>query len=356
MRKWSVAFLLLAAVACRPSTPQSAKAVHPLLARIPAGEAVFVFAAYRDLAPTGVKTILLPAELSGETAAVSDAMPDEVKADEVRYLLLPDRAIYPMFGCATSLWERVQSAPGIDGNRVTLWRRRDNTEWVSAPQPVPTPLATIPAGTGVLGGEDGTERRPFQHPEFTMEKTEVTYAQYAAFLNAARPAPEESAKWMDLTRPDNPIVHSPEGYRVCADCAEHPVAFVSFHGAQAYCAFLNRALPDTRYWEIAARGDTGRIYPWGEDAAVERFANIAGEADGFPHSSPVGSFPRGQSPAGLLDLAGNAFEWTIALGKPVLRGGSWATDASWAECARREVNTPTARNNHNGFRCCGRLP
>jgi len=335
--------MLLAVVACRPAAPPRENMIHPLLAKIPAGEAVFVFAAYRDRAPAGVKTLPLPAELSGQTAD-NDATEPAVAAAEARYLLLPDRAIFPMFGCAASLWERVESAKGLKDERVTLWRRRENVEWVSPAGPEPTAAAAIP-------DPDDASR-----PAFALEKTEVTYAQYAAFLNAVRPEEKDLASWIDLARPDNPLERSPQGYRVCADCAAHPVAFVSFRGAQAYCAHLNRALPETREWEIAACGSETRTYPWGETAPVERFANIAGEADGFAHSSPVGSFPQGASPFGLLDMAGNAFEWTVEQGAPALRGGSWATEAGWAACAAREVNVPLARNNHNGFRCRGRTP
>lgn len=98
----------------------------------------------------------------------------------------------------------------------------------------------------------------------------------------------------------------------------HPVNCVSGHDAGGYCASLGKRLPTEEEWDYAAFGGV-RTYPWGEDPPSARFlnANVAWEdipkwgLDSWnPGTAPVGSFPDGATPEGLLDMGGNLWEWT----------------------------------------------
>ncbi len=150
----------------------------------------------------------------------------------------------------------------------------------------------------------------------------------------------------------------------------HPIEGVRWAEAQLFCAWLSDALgepfrlPTEAEWERAARGDDAREFPWGDQFDVS-CANLA-EAN-VGDTTPVGSFPRGASPFGVLDLAGNVDEWTAttyapypgapadvpaeeswALDSHVTRGGSWRQHRDLARCARRHGVYPG--NVHAGFR------
>lgn len=355
-----LALVLLVCACQRPTEDPRTGELRGLLGQIPAGAKVFLDPALNALLPDGVAPVAVPALLRGQPdiapgvalTTVRIPYPPAIYADEVDYLLLPTQSIQALLGCAALTWDPVGRSVGPGTSSYTLWRRMPSPAFADAGTLRPSALVTIPGGTGVVGGIEGQPKRRVEFETFSLEKTEVTYGQYAAFLNALRPPANELAQLTDLGRPENPLQRTADGgYRVPADCADHPMAFVSFAGAQAYCEHLDRHLPTSDQWEVAARGAGTRTYPWGEDDRVSRFANIAGMADGFLVSSPVGSFPQGKSVHGLLDMAGNAYEWTTRDNDVALRGGAWATGPEWARGAAPETNVPHARNNHNGFRC-----
>lgn len=134
--------------------------------------------------------------------------------------------------------------------------------------------------------------------------------------------------------------------------ADHPAEGLSWADAVAYCRWLSVStgriyrLPDEREWEKAARGTGGRRWPWGSDAAPG-LANVA-EA-GLGATAPVGTFARGASPEGLVDLIGNVREWTNtwADGR-VLRGGSYLDALADADPAKRLRASADLRG--HGFR------
>ncbi|MEI9894026.1 MAG: SUMF1/EgtB/PvdO family nonheme iron enzyme [Chthoniobacter sp.] len=165
----------------------------------------------------------------------------------------------------------------------------------------------------------------------------------------------------------------------------HPVVYVNSKDAEKFCQWLTSKegkkyrLPTEPEWEYAARGMDGRSFPWGERLDVGNLANFADKQtnfawrdtlidDGFPESSPVGSFPRGASPFGIEDMAGNVFEWCLDYfenykgkervnprgptngPKRIYRGGSWKSRASNLRTTARNHNLPEYSSNDVGFR------
>ena len=165
----------------------------------------------------------------------------------------------------------------------------------------------------------------------------------------------------------------------------HPVIYVSSVEAEEFCKWLSQRenrkyrLPSEAEWEYAARGGETRLFPWGDRAINGHLANFADVRtqfawrdpnvdDGFAETAPVGSFPRGASPFGIEDLAGNVFEWCLDAFEPykgretvnpkatkittkrVYRGGSWKSRISSLRCCARNSNLPTYQSNDVGFR------
>ncbi len=141
---------------------------------------------------------------------------------------------------------------------------------------------------------------------------------------------------------------------------EQPVVGVSWNDVNAYCDWLSRSnrdghtfrLPSVAEWEWAA-GRGVRIYPWGEEEPTTKLANFDGNVG---QTTPVGSYPAGATPDGLMDMAGNVFEWCEDWWDEkektyrVLHGGSWGSYAGWLPCADRLRSNPVRRNVNVGFR------
>ena len=237
--------------------------------------------------------------------------------------------------------------------------------------PVPgNPLVEIPGGGFVFGSDRGRENerpaRRIELPGFRMLRTEVTNAQYRNF-----------AIETDLRFP----AHA--GHPVLGRDG-HPVVGVSWEEADAFCRHHGLRLPSEREYERAARGRDGAPFPWGGGApTAERVNRGASECcegdatDGYFLTAPVGSFPRGASREGVLDLVGNVWEWTRDWYGPyggdpanrdagsgagarkyrVLRGGAWNNGAERLSTTYRLAYDPSFRFAANGgFRCVADLP
>ena len=245
----------------------------------------------------------------------------------------------------------------------------------------PEPLlgfVQVPAGPLLMGSDrardPGAYDREFpQHevhlPAYYIARYPVTVAQFRAFVQGSgfRPGDPDC-----LRDPDN-----------------HPVRYVNWHEARAYCHWLGdrlRAwpglpdelagclhgegwavrLPTEAEWEKAARGPlhpeseadaggAGHIYPWGDEFDSSRCNTWEGR---IGTTSAVGMYPSGASPYGVLDMSGNLFEWCQSLfrdypyqaadgrenleagGSRVLRGGSWGLNRRGARCAYRSDYHP----------------
>lgn len=225
-----------------------------------------------------------------------------------------------------------------------------------APATVKTPIdfdwVEIPAGEFVMGSNDYDDEKPphtLYLPTYYIARTPLTNAQYQHYVRATgQPAPSH---WEDG--------QIPKGKE------NHPVVYISWHDALAFCHWANVRLPTEAEWEKAARGTDGRIYPWGDSKPDKSRANFYREVG---DTTPVGAYPKGASPYGVLDMAGNVWEWTSSLnmgypyaaddgredlnaeGRRVVRGGFWFDGPFFLRGAGRLWDSPDGRDYYLGVR------
>jgi formylglycine-generating enzyme required for sulfatase activity len=214
-------------------------------------------------------------------------------------------------------------------------RRRAEEEAKRAPiwQQIGIKMVTIPAGEFLYGGK----KEPWHLPEYQLARTPVTNAQYRAFVEAT--GQQSPDHW--------------EGGRIPPGKENHPVVNVSWHDAVAFCQWAGCRLPTEQEWEKGARGADGREYPWGDEWQRGRCNT---EEAGIGDTTPVDRYANGASPYGLLDMAGNVWEWCedwydSDRDSKVVRGGSWVSSQYGARSANRSGGTPGDRGINNGFRC-----
>ena len=273
-------------------------------------------------------------------------------------------------------------------------------------QGILTPLVDIPGGTFTMGttaaevlaavnacvddggncqitfGEDSSPPHDVTLDAFQIEQTEVTYEQYLAFLNTMGPRSHLNgcdgfACIATLNETDiSNVTFDSANYRVPDVLNRFPVAGVTWYGARAYCQAIGRRLPTEAEWERAARGNDGRVYPWGNDRNVN-IANTSSRPDIAPEQRgaiEVGSYPvAASSPYGVQDMAGNVAEWVSDWYAPtyysqpeaaglnpqgppvgtekVLRGGSWDARIFFARTVHRQSLEPDQSSIWGGFRC-----
>jgi len=170
-------------------------------------------------------------------------------------------------------------------------------------------MALIPAGEFMIGitedqitawikdhPDDARELFADQMPQhsvylgdYYMYKTEVTVAQYRQFCTATGRRMPAAPRWGWIDT--------------------HPISNVSWNDAAAYAKWAGGVLPTEAEWEKAARGTDGRLYPWGNRWDASRCQCSKEFFEDAEKTAPVGSFPAGASPYGVLDMAGNVAEW-----------------------------------------------
>lgn len=185
------------------------------------------------------------------------------------------------------------------------------------------------------GWYDGERPRGVERTDsFEITTTPITNAQYARFVRqTGHRAPDVDRRtWSsyELAHPyERTRRHAWGGTGPPAGREQHPVVLVSRRDAREYAGWLSSKtgatwrLPTALEWEKAARGTDGRWFPWGNQYDPSLLnSHDAGPFD----TTPVGSYPAGASPFGLLDAAGQVFEWTgteANPGRAVVKGGSW---------------------------------
>jgi formylglycine-generating enzyme required for sulfatase activity len=183
---------------------------------------------------------------------------------------------------------------------------------------------------------------------FLVDRYPVTNAEYKRFVDATTHQPPPY--WVNGTYPEG--------------LGDHPVTLVNPHGAQAYAAWAGKRLPTAEEWEKAARGTDGRLYPWGNEWNDHaRRVDDPSCPQALPRTTPVGTFPAGASPYGVLDLCSNVAEWTATPATPEDKAHNWhwyvVKGAGGAHrnrlnfrCAARAFNAHESRiHNWLGFRC-----
>ncbi len=277
-----------------------------------------------------------------------------------------------------------RNVPAADGREVPLYSFR-------LPDGSEIEMVRVPGGDFVMGADDGDaydEEKP-RHVRrmdhgFWIGRKDVTWGQYLAFCAATGRREPSRPDWWN---------------QVPGTKLDHPVVRVSWDDAKAYGEWAGLALPGEAEWEKAARGTDGRKWPWGNewdpgsrcnfadascpldslDAGGKSLAKAFGELgwewdrehrDGHAFTSPVGSFPRGVSPSGALDMAGNVSQWCedwydarayerLAQGDEapassgrarVNRGGNWSNPARGCRSSIRSGLPPGTSTTDIGFR------
>jgi formylglycine-generating enzyme required for sulfatase activity/predicted Ser/Thr protein kinase len=240
-------------------------------------------------------------------------------------------------------------------------------------------MVYIPPGQFKMGSNDYNKEKPTHTvylDGYWIGKYEVTFTQFKIFVNdtgyvteaESSGLKERIVSWQKKGRNwKNPGFEQEDN---------HPVVWLSWNDVNKYCKWLSKKkgltfrLPTEAQWEKAARGTGSRKYPWGNKEPGKTMANFLSYVG---KTALVGSYPKGASPYGLLDMAGNVREWCRDwYGKRyyksspdknptgpkngtyrVMRGGSWFDyRARDLRCANRFSNESYYRSNDLGFRLC----
>ncbi len=223
------------------------------------------------------------------------------------------------------------------------------------------PMVFVPAGKFLMGHNAGFDDEIPAHTVdldgFWIDKYEVTNQQYALCVEAGV---------CDLPYYLGSFLHT--GYYDNPAFVNYPVIYVSWYDAVQYCQWAGARLPTEAEWEKAARGEDGRIYPWGNASPTGALVNFNQKPG---DTTAVGQYPDGASPYGALDMAGNVWEWVedwysasyyqlmpganprgpISGTLKVVRGGSWVNDADIIRSTNRGYPVPEYTSHNYGFRC-----
>ena len=241
----------------------------------------------------------------------------------------------------------------------------------------------IPEGEITLGSSDKEAKITLEggraYPEvpintvyldsFWIDKYEVTNGQYALCVEAG-----------DCNEPYTIISSTRPEYYGNPEYEDYPVIWVNWYMARNYCDWTGRRLVKEAEWERASRESFENKYPWGNDPISGDKANFCDTNcpkswanpnfdDGYADTAPVGSYPDGASPFGVMDMSGNVWEWTGTLimqypydlndgredleaaGERAWRGGAWNDGYWWMRSSTRYRSVPFYWNFNLGFRC-----
>ncbi len=244
--------------------------------------------------------------------------------------------------------------------------------------PAKEEMVRVPAGPFLMGSDKRVDHNAYrtEFPQrrvyldaFEIDKYEVTALQYLKFVLASNRQPLLDWRY--------------DGGNFQESMAYHPVMHVTWYDADAYCRWAGKRLPTEAEWEKAARGEDGRIYPWGNQIAGLSRANfgrsgLSGPVRDrperlllYPPIISVDKYENAVSPYGVHQMIGNVAEWVADWYDPdyykvapnrnptgpetgtqkAFRGGGWIDSTTTMRAAMRNGTDPKTKMNWLGFRC-----
>lgn len=299
---------LLASNLDRPNTPLAA--ADPTRTTLPANTSTSVFSAVEpEQTPAPTNT-----PVRATSTAVTEPTADELASAE-------QTAAFTDTPQPPTLEPTPSNTPSPE---PTTFSGSDEFPAVITREADGMPMLIIPGGSFLMGAQETDPSAGFDEvPEhnvtvdtFYLDKFEVTVGQYAAFLNTLGTY-EDACQNVDCAWPRSLIgytsylLQNEDGdqrtYEAMEGFDNYPINHISWYGADSYCQAMGARLPTEAEWEYAARGDDGRIYPWGNDPPDETRAVYFSST--YNDLKPVDALPDGASPFGIYGMAGSMWEW-----------------------------------------------
>lgn len=302
-----------------------------------------------------------------------------MKRTETDVLRMVDKVATLLLGLAAILLA-ASMAWGLDTQDITVEWTPEGKRLARERALLPThdEMVRIPAGEFLMGSVKQTDRNayPAEFPQrrvwldaYDIDKYEVTALQYLKFVLATDRQPLLDWRF--------------DGGNFQESMAHHPVMHVTWFDAEAYCKWAGKRLPTEAEWEKAARGEDGRIFPWGNQMAGLTRANygrtgLSGPVRDrperlllYPPIISVDKYENSVSPYGLHQMAGNVAEWVAdwydrdyyksapdrnpkgpdSGTHRAFRGGGWIDSTPTVRAAQRNGSPPETKMNWLGFRC-----
>ncbi|MEX5215592.1 MAG: formylglycine-generating enzyme family protein [Nitrospiraceae bacterium] len=302
-----------------------------------------------------------------------------MKPNETDVLKVVDKVATLLLGLAVLLMA-ASVAWGLDTQDISVEWTPEGKRLAMERAALPTNdvMVRIPAGEFLMGSVRQVDRNayPAEFPQrrvwldaYDIDKYEVTALQYLKFVVATDRQPLLDWRY--------------DGGNFQENMAHHPVMHVTWFDADAYCKWAGKRLPTEAEWEKAARGEDGRIFPWGNQMAGLTRANygrtgLSGPVRDrperlllYPPIISVEKYENSVSPYGLHQMAGNVAEWVAdwydreyyksapernpkgpdSGTNRAFRGGGWIDSTPTVRAAQRNGSPPETKMNWLGFRC-----